>query len=315
MSIRWQSLILIALILISLTLTQFNDNTPQTISAPSEKKVTVSRVPESNVLAFQGGVFDPPTVNKIPARKWNVLDPRITAEAALVHLLDDDIPLFYYNTHDIRPLASLTKLLTAVYVIEDIGKNIKIPISKEATDTEGRAGNLESGEVYTAIDLIKIMLLTSSNDAAAAFEEYSGGKATFAELLNKKAKAIGLSATLVYDGSGLSDLNSGTARDMLTLTRYILQRHPEIFNWTRIQEFLVQPINDVKSKTLYNINNLVKEREFLGGKTGTSEAAKQNLVAIFSYNNYRIVVILLGSQDRETEAVQLLDWIKRAYEI
>lgn len=312
MNLRWQSLILVILILASLTLTRINTPEPQPV--PSEPTVVeVSPTPPPDTLSFQQASFAnyyPPTV---PARKWDVLDPRVTAKAVLIHSLNDDLPLFYYNTHEPHPLASLTKLLTAVVVFEDVGLNKKIPISKEAVATEGVAGNLQSGEVYTAQDLLKIMLLASSNDAAAAFEEYLGGKETFASLLNKKANKIGMYSTILNDASGLSDLNISTARDILLLVEYIIKNHPQIFNWTRMSEFLVQPINNTESRSVYNINTLVSEQNFLGGKTGTSETAGENLAAIFSIEKGRIAVIILGSKDRTKETLELIEWVKRAY--
>src|SRR3989344_4539709 len=144
---------------------------------------------------------------KPPMRIWDVLDPSVSAEAVLIQSLDDGFPFLSHNTYKSWPIASLTKILAAVVVLENFQINERIPISEVAVSTEGEAGSLRSGEAYSVRDLAQIMLLTSSNDAAAAFEEYAGGKEQFAELLNAKAVAIGMASTVVYDGSGLSDGN------------------------------------------------------------------------------------------------------------
>lgn len=252
---------------------------------------------------------------KTPVRKWEVLDPATSAEAALIYSLDDDIPFFSYNTYKSWPMASITKLLTAIVVIEEAGLNQKIPISEAAVATEGEAGGLRSGEVYSVRDLLQIMLLTSSNDAAAAFEEYFGGRDAFAAKLNAKATEIGMIGTVLYDGSGLADHNSSSASDILKLMRYIAEKKPEIFGWTRLRSVLLQPINDVSSKQIANINPFVMDPDFLGGKTGTSPLARENFAAVFSFENRRIAIIMLGSTNRAEEIRTLFDWVKNAYEL
>ncbi|MFA6365410.1 MAG: serine hydrolase [Candidatus Paceibacterota bacterium] len=250
---------------------------------------------------------------KVPKRKWDVLDPKVNAEAVAIQSLDSNFPFFNYQTYKTWPMASLTKLLTAIVVAEEIGMKKKIPVSQTAIDTEGTAGDFKSGEVYTAEDLVKIMLLTSSNDAAAAFEEYGGGKEQFIHLLNTKAEKLGMTQTIVHDASGLSDLNQSSASDLIRLARYLVEKHPDIISWTRLQSFLVQPINSGEVHTISNINALVVEKNYLGGKTGTSPEARENLLAFFSFGNERVVFIILGSTNRAEESKSLLNWVANAY--
>ena len=311
----WQALVLTFIILASASITRIN---LQNSAVPEKRGGTwepvVSLKTERAPFSYEkASVLGSVTAPRGPSRRWEVLDPKIGAESVLVQSLDDQFPFFHFNTYKTWPLASLTKLLTAVVVLEDIGADKKIPIDAAAVATEGEAGNLKSGEVYTALDLLKIMLLTSSNDASAAFENYLG-KEEFVRRLNKKAAAIGMTQTIFHDASGLSDLNVGTASDMLRLARYILEREPEIFNWTRLSNFLVQPINDVRVQTISNINNLSARSDFLGGKTGTSEEAGENLLSLFSFKDYRLVAIILGSPDRLRETDSLLRWVNQAYD-
>lgn len=317
MTLRWQSLILISFILISVTVIKLGDSHSRDTAVAENRKVTVkkSSTTASNLLTFGGSALadDRTSVEKVPVRKWDVLDPDITADSVIVHSLDDKLPFFYYNSHEQHVLASLTKLLTAVVVFEDVGLNKKISISKKAVETRGLAGSLSIGEVYTARDLAKLMLLTSSNDAAAAFEEYFGGKEEFVSILEDKMKKIGMNSTVLHGGSGLSDYNVGTASDFLKLSRYILRNHPRIFSWTRNSEMLIQPINRSESRKEHNINSLVSEKDYLGGKTGTSRMAGQNLVALFNLEGRKVLVILLDSDDRDQEALRLIDWTKKAY--
>lgn len=321
MSIRTQSLLLVLLILISLALTRVEVNTSKTLGVPAPENSSVAAVSADVSIAanlsYEKGdeAKNMPTKEKNrPVRKWDVLDPSIRAQSVLIQSLGSNFPFLHYNTHRSWPIASLTKLFTAVVVLDDIGENKKIPISEEAVSMEGTAGLLRSGEVYSARDLLKIMLLASSNDAAAAFEEYAGGRSEFVRLLNKKVRDLGLRETVLHDASGLSDLNTSTASDLLILAEYIAENRPEIFNWTRLTQFLVQPINDPTTKILYNINPFIENKNFLGGKTGTLEEAKENLFALFSMGEYRLMVVLLGSPDRISELPVLLKWVEGAYE-
>lgn len=262
------------------------------------------------------GVEETGNENKKPqlVRKWDVFDPEITAEAVVMQSLDDDFYFFSYNRYKPWPMASITKLLTAVAVVEDIGEMEKIPISETAVGTEGESGGLRSGEVYIARDLLKIMLMTSSNDAASAIEEYAGGKEAFSKLLNNKASQIGMTGTTVYDGSGLTDTNISSAGDVFKLLQYVAEKEPEILSWTRVETMMVQPTNDTSVKQITNINPLVSDRNFLGGKTGTSPLAKENLAAVFTFGERRVGMIILGSVNRVREYDTLFAWARQAYE-
>lgn len=315
MTIKLQALILAALIVVSVAATNVGDGAPDV--AKMEGKTPLPRVSEGftfeRVPLFAASAnlsrYD---VKHAPERDWNVLDPKISSEAVLVQSLDGDFPFFHLNTYKSWPLASLTKLLTAVIVIESIGENKKVVVDEAAVSTEGEAGELKSGEVYSARDLLKIMLLTSSNDAAAAFENYLG-RDEFVRLMNEKLRELNMTQTRIYDASGLNDENVGTASDLLRLSKYILENEPQIFNWTRQKSQLVQPLNDVSSRTILNIQSMVEATGFLGGKTGTSEKALENEVAIFSSGGEKTIIILLGSQNRDREIENLLRWVKEAY--
>ncbi len=254
-------------------------------------------------------------VKKKPVRNWDILDPEVKAEAALVYSLDDNLAFYSYRTYKQWPIASITKLLTAAVSLDTFGPNAKVAISDKAITTEGNSGDLKSGEVYPLRDLVKILLLSSSNDAAVAIEEFAGGREKFIPDLNKRAEALGMSQTSIEEPSGLSPKNISSATDLLALTRFVVEREPEIFSWTRLENLLVQPLNSSDSRIVQNVNPLILESDFLGGKTGTTPEARQNLVAVFSFEKRRVAVVILGSPDRLGETRKLLDWVRRAYEL
>jgi D-alanyl-D-alanine carboxypeptidase len=317
MNIRWQTLILILLILSSFSLTKIKIPFANESYFEADKEIKINKASNFSAENQKAQLLPQEKTNlvqKSPVRKWSVLDPKVQAKTVLIQSLNEHFPFFHYNTYQTWPLASLSKLFTAIVVIENAGKNKKIPITERAQNTEGTAGGIKTGEIYTSEDLLKIMLLTSSNDAATAFEDYFGGNEVFLKLINKKIDELGMEQTVLYDGSGLSDLNESSASDMLKLTKYVLEKEPEIFSWTRLNNFIAQPLNGTTSRTINNINPLVNNGEFFGGKTGTSQAAGENLIAIFSLQDYRVAVIILGSPDRLKETENLLNWVKQAYE-
>jgi len=183
-----------------------------------------------------------------------VLDPSLNSVAVLVESLDDNIALFRYHSQQTWPMASITKLITAAIVLEDVGEDKKIPVSVSAVATEGIAGGLQPEDIYTSRDLLKIMLIASSNDAAVAFEEYLGGTEQFARRANQFVSEHNMPRTILHDASGLSDLNESTAEDITTLLKYIAKEHPSILSWTRIEHLIVQPINVPESRTITNVN-------------------------------------------------------------
>lgn len=315
MSVKTQTFILIILILISVVITKIT-LAPSPVLSNANNQITLENISQTAGLNFERAELTASqiSIKKLPSRNWDILDPKINSQSVLVQSLDEYFPFYHFNTYKTWPMASLTKLLTAVVVLEDVGENKKIIITDKAIATEGLAGNLVKNDIYSARDLLKIMLLTSSNDAAVAFEEYVGGKDEFAKLLNLKTKKIGMIQTTLYDATGLSDLNTSNANDLLKLVKYILQNHPDILNWTRLNNFLGQPLNGTDTNIAQNINPLVIRNNFLGGKTGTSNTAKENIIALFSFNNYRLVAIILGSSDRVKEIDNLFEWMGKAYD-
>ncbi len=300
---RWQVILLIAIILVSVGLSKL----PLLNFWRTEGETNIM-----NVATSTGSTPIPPKAEKVPVRNWDVPDPAINARAVIVQSLDDNFPFFRYNSDTAWPMASLTKLMTAVLITERGGLNQKVVVSNAAVDTEGTAGGLHAGEVYTVEDLLKIMLMASSNDAAAALEEYVG-KDAFLDLVNKKEKEIGMTETFIHDSSGLNDTNTTTARDMLMLLKYIIAKDPDILRWTRLTSLLVQPTNSERSHVVPNVDLLATRADFLGGKTGTSPLAKENFAAVLSFRNRQIAIIILGSPDRVKETNGMLEWIEKAY--
>ncbi|MCL5017492.1 MAG: serine hydrolase [Patescibacteria group bacterium] len=258
------------------------------------------------------------SVETKPVKKAGVVDPAdLKTTIAFAEDLTAKKDLFSQNTDKHWAIASITKLMTALVALENNNLGQVVTISQSAIDTDininGNTENFSVGEKYTIEDLVKIMLTVSSNKAAAAIAEFYGQKNFIAEM-NSYAKKIGMSETTYYDCTGLSVSNQSTTKDLTKLTEFILANKPIIFDYTKPANLSVTEINSHSIKTLKNIDYFSGQPEFIGGKTGTIDASKENLLALFNYQNHNILIIILGSDDRFSDTQNILNWIKGSFE-
>lgn len=233
---------------------------------------------------------------------------RISAHGVLVQRLNGSSALLAQAETSPWPLASLTKLMTAVVAADELGFDTVVPVSDIATLQEGAAGGLSAGETYTVSDLIAIMLLTSSNDAAFALEE-AVTSAQFIDRMRAKTVEIGMIDTLFTDSTGLSFLNQGTARDMISLLRYISSHYPELLEMTKNKEMTVVELTRNVSRKITSIHPYAGKTDFFGGKTGYTDAAKGNLISLFSVNGETYFISVFGSNDRKADTEILYQWL------
>lgn len=247
-----------------------------------------------------------------PSKKQSVSEPTLSSKIVFVKDLENGKELFSFGTEKYWPIASITKLLTAIVALEKIGPDKTISISQTSIDTEGVAGNFLVNEKYLLRDLVKIMLTVSSNDAASAISEFYGQE-NFIKEMNLKAEKIGMSQTKFYDCTGLSIQNKSTTSDLTKLTEYIIREKGELLEYTRTKDLSVIELGSNSNKVFTNINYFSGREDFVGGKTGFIESSEQNLLSVFNYKNHKILIIILGSGDRYLDTQQILDWIKISY--
>ncbi|MBU4348594.1 serine hydrolase [Patescibacteria group bacterium] len=308
--------ILLILVLFSKTDINANDlsyqenikNTSLTASTHSIKFTkTITSQNEINKLALK-------TINveQKPIKKEFIDDPILTAEIAFSKHIESGKELFSHNNDKQWSIASITKLVTAIVALEKIGADKIITISESAINTEGIAGNFRKDEKYYLKDLVNIMLVVSSNDAAIAMSEFYGQK-NFIKEMNMKAQEIGMTQTKFIDCTGLSFLNQSTIKDLIKLAEYILKEKPEIFNFAKHEELSVIELENNLVKFFKNINYFAGQIDFLGGKTGFIESSGENLLSVFTYEENDILIIVLGSDDRYSDTENILKWIKKSY--
>src|SRR3989344_7894457 len=154
--------------------------------------------------------------------------PRISARAAIVGDLENGFLFFEKNPEEVRSIASLSKLMTALVSLEAVNLFKPVPIAHADFTIEGDSGGLRIGETYQAQELLWPLLLSSSNDAAYAIARSIGEK-HFVSLMNEKALSLGLEHTSFVEPPGLSPKNSSTAVDLFRFMPHV---------WTSKQSLL-----------------------------------------------------------------------------
>ena len=232
-------------------------------------------------------------------------------------------PLYLKNEHRLYPIASLTKLVTAKVAEELYDKETIFTISKKAVSTYGVTNGIQVGAQFTRDDLLKALLVNSSNDAATALMERVG-TTTFLEKMNDVLHTNKYTATSFVNPSGLDPVNKNTKPNRMTpyhLTRLlndIYQSDPLLAD---LMSKDVVEITNLKTNTmalLKQTNILYRDEDYkdkiIMSKTGLTNLAGQNVAFISPGNDeYEYVsVVILGSKSRAVDSRKLIDWIGSA---
>lgn len=215
--------------------------------------------------------------------------------------------------------ASLSKLMAGIIILENFSLDEEIIISPYAVNIEGEEGGLVANEKISAGDLLKILLISSSNDAAIAFEEALQEKdGNFVGLMNQKAREFKLFNSAFFDSSGLDRKGNFTSiEDLFKLSRKIYQNYPYLGEIMRMEEDIVYSVDKEIIHNLENTNILIGEIYNLwGGKTGSTPGAKDCLLTIYEFSfpekNDKIVIsiIVLNSTDRFGDTIKLYNLVR-----
>lgn len=239
----------------------------------------------------------------------NVSGPKIKAPAAIVIDAATGHVLWAKREHMRRPIASTTKIMTALVAMEQLRPNEIVRVTPEAARVPYGEG-LEPGERVPAWKLYYGLLLESANDSAVALAEAAGGtRERFLKLMNGKARALGLRHTQYRSASGLVDEgNYSTAYDLALLTRYALgvPRFRAIVATKERRVWWKQP---VREKVYENHNRLLWRYAGADGvKTGYTRAAGRCLVASASRDGVRLIAVVLDSPDHYRDTIRLLNY-------
>lgn len=234
----------------------------------------------------------------------------LTSVAVLAKYLDYNDNILGYGYDKQWPIASLTKLMTAVIALESLDQNQKVLMSEHAViSNNGTGGNFLTGETFKVKDLIRAMIIGSSNDSAVALSEALGEK-DFIQKMQSKAIELNMLDTNYLDQTGLSYINQSTISDLNKLVNYVYKNHPNIFEISRQQEVQIVELKTGKTKIIKSTNHFTGKSDFLGGKTGYIDEAGRNLISIFEINNQKVLIITLGAGDAFIDTQKIKDSIK-----
>jgi D-alanyl-D-alanine carboxypeptidase (penicillin-binding protein 5/6) len=236
--------------------------------------------------------------------------PRINSQYYCVIDRDTGQPILGKNANTRRPMASTTKMMTAILALEYANLDDTAIVTKHADITPEYTIGLRAGQQLSVRELLKVALIRSANDAAVVLAEYiAGDEEFFAYLMSKKAFAIGAMQSNFKNASGLPDAEHySTAYDLAIIGRYALSI-PYLAKTVATAETEFNHPGYQTDLTIRNTNSLLRSYPGADGiKTGTTNAAGKCLVASASRENRGLIVVVLKSGDRQGDCVKLLDY-------
>lgn len=254
-----------------------------------------------------------------PPRRIPGENIELPARASLAVDLDSNLQLFHQNADQALPIASITKLMTALVWLEH---NPGWETAYEVVSTDRRAGGrirLYNGDHLIAKDLWFASLVGSENTAITGLVNLSGlTEQEFVAAMNQKALDLRMLNTKFVDPTGLSPENIAPARDVFKLAKAALQNQ-DIRTAVLTKEYRFQT-KEGQEKIFSSTDDLLiktpPEIEILGGKTGYLQEGGYSFVGMFEKNGHEIITVVLGAEDRWqrfTQTERLLEWIFQAH--
>ena len=244
--------------------------------------------------------------------------PRLQSAIAMIYDEQDQRPIYSKNAENVVPIASITKLMTAMVILDaKLPMDEPISISEEDRDhLKGSRSRMRDGMTLTRDELVRLALMASENRAAAALARtYPGGTPVMLAMMNAKARELGMNSTHFFDPTGLTSTNVSTAEDLVKMVM-AAQGYPDIQRYTTTGSHIVQ-VDDRRTLRFSNTNPLVRNSQWEIGisKTGYISEAGRCLVMQAKITNRPVVIVLLDSWGKRTrvgDAVRIKHWMETA---
>lgn len=239
--------------------------------------------------------------------------PKISARSALFIDSKPGHILYAKNLNIKLPVASLVKVMTVLIALEHKGMDDQFVVSQKATETEPDKMLLIAGERLTLRELLDGIFLVSANDAAEVLaERTTGSREEFINLMNDKAKQLGMKDTFFANPTGLdedSNNSYSSAYDLSILTRFLIRRFPQVINISKAEHIILPKTDTHQDYDMYSgINLLATYPGVVGFKTGFTPQAGLTLITLAQKGGHEVIGVILGSEDRRDEAKELLDY-------
>ncbi|MDR4463348.1 MAG: D-alanyl-D-alanine carboxypeptidase [Nitrospira sp.] len=235
---------------------------------------------------------------------------RIPAHSILLKELNSGRVLYQHAVGKRLSPASLTKIMSALIILENRPLDDLVTVSKNAARAPKTRLRLKVGEVYRLKDLLKAMMMVSANDACLAAVEHVGGdEEQFVKLMNAKAISLGLDDTHFSNGCGFDGpAHYSTAEDLATLSE-VAMRNAVFRELVREEHGLITAVNGYRAYVLHNTNRLLGRIPGVEGvKTGFTSKAGRCLIAKVSQNDRDLLLVILNSNRRWNTAKSLIDY-------
>lgn len=250
----------------------------------------------------------PPGAYGADGVSFSDLERRLSASGVVIADLDSGQTLYARAAETARPMASLTKLMTALLIVErhDLSEVVTVP--RDIGAVSGNVVHLSPGDTLTVGDLLSALLIMSANDAAVTLARYdSGSTEAFVAAMNQRAAQLGLKHTVYVNPTGLDATGQRSSpQDLAWLTMYVLRNPLIAERMSRRGEQIVtgkgKTISLTHTHALLHADTSVK-----AGKTGTTDGAGQCLLSVVNSRKRQYVVILMRSLDRYADMRAVLD--------
>ncbi|MFH1910287.1 MAG: D-alanyl-D-alanine carboxypeptidase family protein [bacterium] len=265
---------------------------------------------EKTVKIYQNPTKDPTSV-----------DPRIYADSVVLIDAKTKYPLYVKNPEKPVPIASITKIMTAIITLDKFELDEIVEIKKDQTEVIGSKVFLKEGEKITVENLLYCLLMSSGNDAAKTLATFKTSQEEFIKAMNEKAKELGLKNTEFKDPAGLDDTGHSSARDIAILFSYGLSRN----DFTKIVSTSEKTVTSVDGSEIHELKNSnrlttgeIPMDGIIGGKTGFTPDAGHTLVSAAEKDSNRIVGVVLNTLNSTVSASaeemkKLLEWGFQSY--
>jgi D-alanyl-D-alanine carboxypeptidase (penicillin-binding protein 5/6) len=235
--------------------------------------------------------------------------PQVQARAAVLMDAETGQVLFAKNAHQPLPPASLTKIMTAIVVLERCDLDAGVKASQRAVNAKASSMHLRVGETVKVRDLLYALMLRSANDAAIALAEHTAGSVeAFAALMNEKAKSLGAKHTHFVNPHGLHDpRHLSTAYDLALITRYAMEN--ETFRAiVKAPYYIVERSANQDDLWMVNKAKFLEQYAYAEGvKTGYTNQAGYCFAGSAYRDGRRLITVVLNSPQREADTIALME--------
>src|SRR3989338_2061350 len=277
------------------------------------------------------------SLNYAPTAAATTTEPAVSALSYLGAYLGEDgkaIILTDKNSEDLLPMASLTKLMTAVVAYKNYNLEDKITMGPKVNDWPDSSKRFIPGKVFKISELLRALLIESNNDAAMALAGKMGLD-NFVAMMNGEAKELGIITTYYDNPVGFDPtskkeiINYSTAEELLILAREIINNYPQILEITSFPKYDIKTSSGGYNHTAISTDKFISNEnenekllcqgeplKILGGKTGSTDLSKKNLLLITEPPNKvgHLITIVLSADDNFEETKKITDWICESYD-